>query len=1444
MKLSRKLASTLHVASIFALGAVLVPLLATAAGAQTISQTGDETGTTTVALSSSFSFQIETAGGDGQPLVFTASGPSSPAGLFVSSGGVISSGDTTLDTGTYTLTGSVDDDVPADTGPWTYALTVSATTLNQTSATSGSTTPAASSTFSANLTASGGTGVVTFSASGASTPPGLSVSDGVVSSGGATLNSDSYSITGTDSDIYGDDGSWTYTLTVAIAQTSPFSGTVAAGSPFNGQLNSDGGVGTVSYSQVSGSDDITVSSSGAIFASDTLPAGTYIASGTDSDTDVPANTGTWTYTLTVAIAQTSPFSGTVAAGSPFNGQLNSDGGAGTVSYSQESGSDDITVSSSGAIFASDTLPAGTYIASGTDSDTDVPANTGTWTFTLTVNIAQASPLSGSTTPDASGMFTDQLKTNGTTAQVRFLASGPSSPPGLTVTIGGDVQTTGTLSLGTYTLHGTDSDVAGDVGTWTYALAVASTTIEQNPQTGSTTTTGSPTFTDQLVTSGGVTGSVDFTTTASSGPPGVSVSETGAVSTTGQLAVGVYTASGTDSDGLSYGDTGHWSYTLDVTGVTIEQGSPTGNGPMVTPAGSAGWTDELDTSGGIEGVTFVVTSIPTSTALAVSSSGAVSTTGQLAVGSYSISGTDADAYGDIGTWNYTLIVSPATLVQSAPQTNSVAPSASASFKTQLNTQNNVGALSFVTFSTSGPTGATTGIVVSSSGVVSATGTLELGTYRASGSDTDAYGDTGAWSFTLTVSASAITQLGPFANSKVLTPATSSSFTDQLKTTTSKVTFTVTASSPTGLVVSASGRVSTKGALAAGTYTVSGTDSDGLGDHGSWGFSATVTPTKITQAAPASAKTSTGKVFAGQLKVSDSYGTVTFAQTSGKPYLTVSSKGVVSAVGDLRAGTYRATGSASDNYRDDRGNWTFSLTVTATKITQAIPTTAATTTGKTFSTRLKLSGSHGTVTFAQVSGAPHLKISSSGTLSAPSNLPKGTYKATGDDSDSLGDTGTWSFSLTVTSASIRQLGLRAQSTPAGTAFRGQLKVTGSHGTVTYSQSTGAPHIKVSSSGVISAAANLPTGVYRATGAARDSEDDSGVWTFTLTVTARKLTQLAPSTDTTTVGKAFSDQLKLSGSHGRVTYSQSSGAPQLKVSSSGAISAPATLAAGTYKATGSARDSFGDSGSWSFTLKVDGNQLLQLAPNAGTTKGGKAFRAQLKVSGAHGALRYSQLRGAPRVVVSPSGVLTAPATLRGGVYKASGQVEDGLGDLGTWVFTLTVAGKKLTQVAPLVASTGPGTAFSAKLKVSGAHGKVIYKQLKGAPRLKVSASGAISAGAKLPAGTYKASGTDTDSSGDTGTWSFTLKVTSAQIKQIAPTAGRSTSGRAFTAQLKVSGAQAGVTFTLSTGQRDFTVSPSGLLSAPGSLVPGTYTATGTARDTAGATCSWTFTLFVAAA
>jgi hypothetical protein len=157
--------------------------------------------------------------------------------------------------------------------------------------------------------------------------------------------------------------------------------------------------------------------------------------------------------------------------------------------------------------------------------------------------------------------------------------------------------------------------------------------------------------------------------------------------------------------------------------------------------------------------------------------------------------------------------------------------------------------------------------------------------------------------------------------------------------------------------------------------------------------------------------------------------------------------------------------------------------------------------------------------------------------------------------------------------------------GAGYSGQLTVPNGTETVSYTEtsSTDSADVVVTSTGAISAATSLAPGTYTVTGTDSDTKGDTGTWSFTLTVTANKLIQVTPTTATTTPGKAFTGQLEVSGSHGTVSYAQSTGAPQLTVSSSGAVSASATLTVGTYKATGTVKDSLADTGTWSFTLTV---------------------------------------------------------------------------------------------------------------------------------------------------------------------------------------------------------------------------------------------------------------------
>ena len=138
-------------------------------------------------------------------------------------------------------------------------------------------------------------------------------------------------------------------------------------------------------------------------------------------------------------------------------------------------------------------------------------------------------------------------------------------------------------------------------------------------------------------------------------------------------------------------------------------------------------------------------------------------------------------------------------------------------------------------------------------------------------------------------------------------------------------------------------------------------------------------------------------------------------------------------------------------------------------------------------------------------------------------------------------------------------------------------------------------------------------------------------------------------------------------------------------------------------------------------------------------------------------------------------------------------------SWIdasFSFTDALGPITQIAPLSGSTPPGAAYSEQLNVSGNSGAVTFVTSSPAVAgLTVSSSGLLSTSASLAAGSYVISGTDSDTSGDSGTWTYALGVGTAQsaltITSVTGTVGKSLS-------LTTSGGSStgAVTFTVTNG------------------------------------------------
>jgi hypothetical protein len=102
-------------------------------------------------------------------------------------------------------------------------------------------------------------------------------------------------------------------------------------------------------------------------------------------------------------------------------------------------------------------------------------------------------------------------------------------------------------------------------------------------------------------------------------------------------------------------------------------------------------------------------------------------------------------------------------------------------------------------------------------------------------------------------------------------------------------------------------------------------------------------------------------------------------------------------------------------------------------------------------------------------------------------------------------------------------------------------------------------------------------------------------------------------------------------------------------------------------------------------------------------------------------------------------------------------------------------LLQGSPTSAAVADGAGYSGRLTVTNPNGTASYPETASADSsdVVVDASGAITAAKTLAPGTYTISGVDFDTTGDTGSWRFTLHVGGGTITKCAPTSRAVPSG-----------------------------------------------------------------------
>lgn len=445
-----------------------------------------------------YSYTLAASGGNAPYTYALHASDTLPAGLVLSSSGVISGTATVL--GNYSFrVDAVDSSTPSNGGIATITLNVT----NQ---------PPVANPVSATVAYNSTNNPITLNITGASA---TGVAVGTQATHG-TATASGTSITYTPTTGYAGPDSFTYTASNGAGSSSPATVTVTVNPPtiVYAPTNPPNGTTGVAYSQ-----SIAGASGGAApytytIASGALPAGvTLAANGTLSGT--PTAAGAFTFQVKAADSSTgtgAPFSKTTAnlsltiaaptivlvpatlpagtANTAYSQTIAASGGTSPYTYAVTSGTlpTGITLTSAG-VLSGTTTQAGSFpiTVTATDSSTGTGPFTGTRSYTLTI-AGPTITVTPASLPNATvgTAYSQALSASGGTAPYTFSATG-SPPPGMTLGASGTLSGTPTTA-GDFSFTAVATDAQSFTGSKSYSVHVAA--IAPGAPTGASATAGS------------------------------------------------------------------------------------------------------------------------------------------------------------------------------------------------------------------------------------------------------------------------------------------------------------------------------------------------------------------------------------------------------------------------------------------------------------------------------------------------------------------------------------------------------------------------------------------------------------------------------------------------------------------------------------------------------------------------------------------------------------------------------------------------------------------------------------------------------------------------------------------------------------------------------------------------------------------------------------------
>ncbi|PVM89853.1 autotransporter outer membrane beta-barrel domain-containing protein [Caulobacter radicis] len=1339
-----------------------------------------------------------------------------PAGLTMNSSGVISGTPTTATNATVVVTAT---DSSGGNGSYTStasaSLSIAAPTITLSPASGALPGGQAGVSYSQSFSSTGGYAPITFSVTAGATPPGTSLSGGVISGTPTATGTYNFTVTGADSSGNNYQGQASYsitvsapTITVSPAPGSLPQGTVAAS--YNVSFSGSGGTGPYTITLDSGTlpDGLTFSGSSisgvpteggsfpiTIRAQDSTAGGTY--------------SGTQAYTLVVAapsitVSPASPLTGgTIAA--PYTATVTASGGTAPYTFAWNGSlPPGLTLSAGGGISGTPT-GAGTYNFNIEATDSSTGGGTGAggryvhsqaYAITIAAPTLSLSPNTPATNATIATAYTRTFAASGGTGPYTYAQAG-TLPTGLSFS-GDQLSGTPTQGGGPFTFSITATDSSSGSGpfqiTENYSLTVDAPTITVSPGSLTSVTTG--TTVNQTITASGGTSGYTFAHTGTL-PTGLSLSTGGQITgTVTGAGVFTFTVTATDSSSGAGPYTGSTTYNWTIGAPTIALDPIT---PINGQAGAA-YNRTITASGGVAPYSYAVSgSMPAG--LSLSSTGQVSGTPTLA-GAFSFTVTAQDSSTGagapfLGTQTYTGSFSAPSLsfVSTSLPTMTAGQPYSASLA-------GAGGTAPYSFLMANGTSLPAGLTLSSNGQITGTPTasgpfnFDIEVRDSTTGGGSPFGATQTFSTTVDGPTLAL-------NPASLPDAVQHSAYSQTMTTTGGTApyqYNIVAgggSLPTGVTLSTGGVLSgTPTVVGNFSFTIRSTDATtGAGPyHVETIYFLTVNapapPTANAVAATVAANSTTNTITPN----------LTGVPATGVTIATAPSHGTATLVGAGPTATFDYVPtpgfSGTDTFTytgDNAGGSSAPATVTVT-VTAPTLVVAGTPPGGTVAVAYvdaTFTATTGTAPYSYAAtGLPDgLTLSTAGVLSGTPTVA-GTFNPLISATDAYGAIGSASFPIVINAPTVTITAPAAGALPSATAFiayRQDFTATGGVAPRTFAVTAGAlpSGLTLSPAGVLSGSATV-TGTFNFTVTPSDGSGAPGPYAgtptaYSLVVGAPSMT-LSPAAGPLPAGTAtvpYNATFSAAGGTSPYSYAVTAGALPggLTLSPGGVISGAALQTqTGTFNFTVTATDANGFPVAQAYSVAIAQVTLVTTSPANGVA--GQAYNQVLATNGGTAPYSYTMTGALPAgVTLSSAGALSGTPTASGS-FGFEVTATDAYGAVGVNQLTLVIAGANLTLTPASIPAQAYGATVNVTFQAAGGVPAYSYT-LTGALPAGLSFSGSTLSGVVTEPGSFPLTVTATDSSTGNGPATaqstFTLEVAEAPPPVVEPVATDTPAGQA---------------------------------------------------------------------